>query len=332
MVTIGSLFSGGGGWDAGARELGVEAVFAVEMDARIAAWHSRVFGGHTLVSSVADVDWDEVARVVGHVDILVSSPPCQEYTKSGAMQEALAKKRGTVRGDRSLCDPMAGIYTINAVDALRPLVVFLEEAPSYATRASSPFGQIVQGLLDRGYTVDWKVLRIQDYGLPSARERLFMRATLGGKLPPWPAKQPRVTWYEAIRHMIPSLPLSELSPRQKRDLAAWGMPRRGEPLIITGGQRGSVGRGETRKWFSHRASNELSWAIQKAKGMGGMRVVDERGDVRQMTPRAVSVLQGFPASYPIEDLGKTRALDILGNSVPPLIAMQLIAPFLARGR
>ena len=328
MVTVGSLFSGGGGWDAGARELGVKPVFAVEMDATIAAWHSHVFGGLTLVSSVADVDWREVARTVKHVDILVSSPPCQEYTKSGAMQASLAKKRGTVRGDRSLCDPLAGLFTINAVDALRPAVVFLEEAPAYATRASSPFAKIVRGLRRRGYTVDWKVLRIEDYGLPSARERLFLRAALGGKLPPWPTPRPRVTWYEAIRHMIPSLPLSELSPRQARDLAAWGVPRRGEPLIVTGGQRGSVGRKETRKWFSHRGANQLSWAIQKAKGMGGMRVVDEYGDVRQMTPRAVSVLQGFPASYPIEELGKTRALDILGNSVPPLIATQLIAPFL----
>ena len=332
MVTIGSLFSGGGGWDAGARELGVIPVFAVEMEPRIAAWHAYVFGGHTLTSSVADVVWSDVAGKLGSVDFLASSPPCQNYTKSGAMQAALAAARGTVRGDRSLCDPMIGLHTIKAVDALRPKVVFLEEAPAYATRPSSPFYTIVEQLQNRDYTVDWTALRMQDYGLPSARERLFMRASLAGTLPPWPASRARVTWYEAIRHLIPTMPLSELSPRQKRDLAAWGVPRRGEPLIVSGGQRGSIGRDETRKWFSHRGANEVSWAIQKAKGMGGMRVVDENGEVRQMTPRAVSLLVGFPASYPIEELARTRALDVLGNSVPPLIAMQLFAPFLATMR
>jgi len=209
---------------------------------------------------------------------------------------------------------------------LQPSVVFLEEAPAYTTRPSSPFKQIVEGLRRRGYAVDWKVLHIEDHGLPSGRERLFLRATKGS-MPAWPAKRAPVSWFDAIGAMLPSLPVGKLAPWQKRHLDDWGMPLPGEPLLITGGNKGARGSGSNKRYFVHRFPHELSWAIQKAKGMGSMRAIDADGVVRDVTPRAVSVLQGFPAWYPIEKLGKTRALDILGNSVPPLMAAQLLAPF-----
>ena len=58
-----------------------------------------------------------------------------------------------------------------------------------------------------------------------------------------------------------------------------------------------------------------------------MRVVDAAGVSRRITPRGIARLQGFPDSYPIENLSRTEAIHVLGNSVPPLLAAQLLAPF-----
>jgi site-specific DNA-cytosine methylase len=335
MTTIGSLFSGGGGWDAGAQMVGITPVFAVEMDPELAKWHHRVFGGLTLAQSVATVNWSAVRATVGRLDVLVSSPPCQDYSPSGRMQAALAEKRGTDRGDRSYCDPFAGLHTLDAVDALNPRVVLLEEVTSYAD--SEVFKLIVEGLKARGFTVDYRKLELDKYGLPSSRRRLFMRA-VRGVLPPWPAPSPRtMTWHDAIFDLIPSLPLRPLSPSQAHDLGVWGMPTTKDrsrllvppstPLLISGGNRGEKKIGGVKVRYGHLDATKPGWTMQKAKGITGMRVVDDRGFSRIASPRVAARLAGFPDSYPIEELLRTPAFNIIGNSVPPLMAAQLLAPF-----
>jgi len=329
MTTFGSLFSGGGGWDMGAVLVGMKPVLAVELDSDLARWHNRVFGAMVLTTSVADVPWNEVISKIPRVDVLVSAPPCQDYSRSGRMQASIAKSKGRERGDRTFCDPLVGLSTLDAVDALEPRVVLLEEAPAYLR--SAVFAQIIRGLSLRGYSIDWKVLKMEDYGLPSGRERLIMRAVIGRLLPPWPNPRPRVSWFAAIADQIPSLPISEPAPFQRKYLAEWGLPRPGEPLLLSGGNKGSVGKGDARRWLVHRFPHELSWGIQKAKGTTSMRVVDADGNYRLLSTRAIATLGGFPREYPIESLPRTRALDIVGNAVPPIIAAQILAPF-ANGR
>lgn len=327
MTTFGSLFSGGGGWDMGAVMVGMKPVLGVEMDPALARWHAEVFKAPVWQTDLAKVDWDEVRRYVPSLDVLVSSPPCQDYTRSGRMQASLAKARGIERGDRTFCDPLVGLHTLDAVDALSPRAVLIEEAPAYAK--SNVYQQIVKGLRDRGYIVDDKVFNFEEYGLPSGRQRLVMRAVRGTLMPPWPApRKSRVSWYEAIRDQIPDLPLAEPAGFQKKYLAEWGLPRKlGEPLLLTGGQKGSVGTGENRRWYVHRFPHELSWGIQKAKGTTSMRVIDEQGQSRLLSTRAIATLGGFPREYPIESLPRTIALDLVGNAVPPMIAAQLLDPF-----
>lgn len=338
MKTFASLFSGGGGWDAGAQMVGLRPVFSVEMDPDLAEWHHRVFGGLTLAQSVATVNWPAVRAEIGRVDVLASSPPCQDYSSSGRMQAALAKKRGTVRGDRSFCDPLVGLHTLDAVDALEPRVVLLEEAPAYAD--SQVFRKIVQGLEVRGFAVDFKKLELHRYGLPSSRRRLFMRAVREGSLPPWPEPLPRIlTWHDAIFDLIPSLPPRPLSPSQAHDLGVWGMPANGDrsrlrvppptPLLISGGNRGAKKVGGVNVRYGHLDATKPGWAMQKAKGIIGMRVIDAEGISRLASPRVAARLMGFPDAYPIEALGRTRALDIVGNAVPPSMAALILRPLVA---
>lgn len=320
MTTLASLFSGGGGWDAGALDVGIRPVFAVEYEAWIARWHARVFGEHVLQASVADVDYRAVARRVGRVGILVSSPPCQATSRSGIAWKTRRKRAGIERAEPAVCDPWVGIYTLNAVDALRPRAVLLENNATYS--GSEVFARIVSGLLERGYDVDHKVLRAERYGIPSGRERLIMRASKGRALPPWPTPVPPPSWLAAIEDLIPSLPRDKLAGWQAKALVG-NPPPPGVPLLIGGGNVTRNARG----YIVFRTPSQAAWTVQLAKNTGGLRVIDEDGVARAMSARAIARLQGFPDWYPIEILPRQEAIHVLGNSVPPVLASALLAPF-----
>lgn len=113
------------------------------------------------------------------------------------------------------------------------------------------------------------------------------------------------------------------------DLAGWqakalkdNPPPPGVPLLIGGG---NVSRNQ-RGYLVWRTPNQPAWTIQLESNTGGMRVIDEDGIVRQLTPRAFARLMGFPDSYALPT-SRTKAIHVLGNSVPPMLAYQLLLPF-----
>jgi DNA (cytosine-5)-methyltransferase 1 len=230
---MGSMFSGGGGWDAGARMLGIKPVFAIEYEPWIARWHARVFGEHVIEGDVATVDYRALGRKVGHVVILVSSPPCQATSLSGKRGATVRAQRGIERAPSDVCDPRVGIFTLDAVDAVTPHIVFVENNEGY--EKSEAFKAITSGLRARGYEVDHRVLDAADYGVPSARRRLIIRASKGA-LPPWPQKVERVAgWWEAISDLVESMPVDKLAPWQQKGLADNPPPADAGPLLIAGG-------------------------------------------------------------------------------------------------
>lgn len=317
---LGSLFSGGGGWDAGALAVGIRPVFAVEYEPWIARWHARVFGDHVAQGSVADVDYRAAARRFGPIDVLVSSPPCQDSSASGKAWKTRRRARGLPEPERVVCDPHIGLHTLAAVDGFSPRAVLLENNAGYANGAT--FRAVADGLRDRGYAVDHRILHAEDYGVVSGRERLILRAVRRRRLPPWPAPVPRPSWYEAIRDVIPEMDPTPLAAWQAKGLRD-NPPPPGEPLLIAGGNPNRNKRG----YVVHRTTREAAWTTQLAKNTSGMRVIGTDGVPRLMSARGIARLQGFPDWYPIDGLLRTKAIHILGNSVPPVLAAALLAPF-----
>lgn len=338
-VTIGSLFSGGGGWEAGAVRLGMTPVFGVELTPWIAQAHARAFGGHVVNQDAAKVDYAAHGRRVGPLDVLVSSPPCQPTSKVGKAWATRRARMGleveTEAGE--VCDPNVGRYTVNAVEAFAPSVVLLENNAAYVESAA--FRHVVHELRLRGYFLDWAVLRAEDYGVPSGRERLILRASKS-PLPPWPSKRPRVSWWTAIADLVPSMPRVELADWQAKFMREYPPPA-GVPLLIAGGNPTRTG-GRTNVW---KTPDQPAWATQTRQNTSGMRLVEPDGTVRQVSVRALARLQGFPDDYPLDEvagerslprassgrLTRSQAIHLLGNSVPPLLATQLLEPFVGSG-
>lgn len=103
----------------------------------------------------------------GDVDLLVGGTPCQSFSVAG--------KRG------GLNDPRGQLMLsfLDLAAKLHPRYVLWENVPgclSSGQPKGSDFGCFVQGLVERGYGVAWRILDAQFFGVPQRRKRLFVCA------------------------------------------------------------------------------------------------------------------------------------------------------------
>jgi site-specific DNA-cytosine methylase len=103
----------------------------------------------------------------GDVDLLVGGTPCQSFSVAG--------KRG------GLNDPRGQLMLsfLDLAAKLHPRYVLWENVPgalSSGQPKGSDFGCFVQGLVERGYGVAWRILDAQHFGVPQRRKRLFVCA------------------------------------------------------------------------------------------------------------------------------------------------------------
>jgi len=327
-LTVASLFAGGGGWEVGAVEAGVRPVWASELQDDIAQYHDAALpGSHVYVGDVRLLD----AATVPHCDILCVSPPCQGYSWARTSKQGLEERP----------DLLVGIEALRFVEHLRPPVVLMENVSGY--QKSEVFAQLVAGLKRLGYHVDYKSVLCADYGVPTTRRRLIVRASLA-KLPPWPAKTRKPTWDAAMGDLIDGLPAGAALAKWQAKSVALCPPPAGEPLIISGGggtfckpTGPTTGRLRDRikkAWYEPGIPGPTM--VASYKNMSGWRVIDEHGGIRRFTAHCAARIQSFPDWYfnalPIKRKGKASdealAFKIIGNAVPPALARVMIESML----
>jgi DNA (cytosine-5)-methyltransferase 1 len=158
-VTVGSLFSGIGGFDLGLERAGMTVRWQVEKD----AWCRRVLAKHW-----PDVPRYEKVEDVGDelepVDLICGGFPCQPVSVAG-------HQKGT-SDDRWLWPEFRRIVGI-----LRPRYVLMENVPGlFTANRGHAFGEILGDLADLGYDCEWTVLSAADVGAPHLRKRVWIVA------------------------------------------------------------------------------------------------------------------------------------------------------------
>lgn len=297
--SIGSLFSGIGGWEFAAPW--ATPAWAVEKEVSVARAYQRNHGVSPFVADLRTVS----TSALSPVDVLVASPPCPDY--SDALRED-AKPR----------DPeiaKLGLDVLRFVQALRPRFVAVENGRHYL---KSEVGQaVVAGLRALGYAVEAAVLDASDWGCPQKRNRTIIRAGRNGRTPwPLPVVQ-RQSWWEAIGDRAAELPSKPLAPWQARNLAL--VPAPSFPVLVSGGnppawQDGSGGR---RVWT---LADEPAPTIARSKASSGTRVMLSPTDVRGLDLSALAALSGFEPGRLWLPEGRTEAINLLGNTIPPPLA------------
>lgn len=292
---MGSLFSGIGGWEIASRGT-LTPLWAVEFVPEVAYQYKRNHGHAPIVDDIYKVD----EKLLAPVDVLVASPPCPGFSK--------ARKATSVK----FVDELAGLEIPRFVRHLQPKYVAIENAPRFLTE---PVATKIIGALGRmGYNVEASVRDAADYGCPQRRERTIIRASRED-LSDVPL-QDAMSWWDAVQDL--ELPASKLADWQAYNLNKLPPPPGVYPVLVPGGNPPSfkAEAGEGRKVWVERY--KVAPTIARAKSSGGTRIVMAPGDVRTLTVEAFARLSGMPSD--LELPGRSQALDILGNTIPPQLA------------
>ncbi|MDZ7950653.1 DNA cytosine methyltransferase [Nostoc sp. DedQUE09] len=315
------LFAGGGGIETGMVQAGIRPVIAVEFDPSkpelsqaIAKTHHHNFSEYGC--RIIQLTVQEVARLgfLGfprRPDYLHASPVCANFS------QAHTAKAG--KGGETTDDLTAAIAVAEAIRQLQPRVFTLENVPRYQN--SQSFAIILNALEQEGYSVNYSVVNMAEFGLPQARRRLVMVACrdLAISLPP--ISDP-IGWYGAIAHLIPTMLDSQLLLKQQQTLEKFLAGNAPTPLLIE-----RVGGRKLPKYKpgSHPANTILRSHFTDHKGCNRSKFADiwlPDGIVKSLSIEGAAILQGFPPWYEFPPETATAG-SIIGYSVPPSFATQL---------
>lgn len=166
-LTAVSLFAGVGGFELALQNNGVDVVASVEIDDAARGVLAHQFPNATLFTDVQKVTGNDLitAGFIPDRGIITGGFPCQDLSVAG--------RRAGLAGSRS------GLYweIVRLAEETQAKWLVLENVPGLLTsQKGRDMGIVLGTLVDRGYSVSWRVLDAQYFGVPQRRRRVFMVA------------------------------------------------------------------------------------------------------------------------------------------------------------
>lgn len=170
MKTAVSLFAGVGGFDLALQNAGVKVVASVEIDKKAQDVLRRHFPDSTIFGDITGVTGEQL-RAAGFIPehgIITGGFPCQDLSVAG--------KRAGLEGSRS------GLFweICRILDETRAQNFILENVPGLlSSNGGRDMAVVLEALVQRGYSIAWRVLDAQYFGVPQRRRRVFIVGNLG---------------------------------------------------------------------------------------------------------------------------------------------------------
>jgi DNA (cytosine-5)-methyltransferase 1 len=153
-MRLGSLFSGRGGFEIGAKACGIETAWACEIDEFL--WHKLT---KIIPDAIVYRDIKNIANPPA-VEIISAGFPCQDISAANTRG-----KKG-IRGARS----WLWREVCRITDAVKPRYLVLENSPQLLNQG---FEYVLSDLSAIGYNVEWDCWRAADFRYPHNRLRLY---------------------------------------------------------------------------------------------------------------------------------------------------------------
>jgi DNA (cytosine-5)-methyltransferase 1 len=169
-----SLFAGIGGFDLAMERNGVEVVANVEIDKQCQKVLAKHFPNAKQFSDITDVKGSDLieAGFDPSRGIITGGFPCQDLSVAG--------KRAGLAGERS------GLFweIARLVEETQTEYFIIENVPGLlSSNKGKDFGVVIGTMADIGYSLAWRVLDAQYFGVPQRRRRVFIvgrRSTSNG--------------------------------------------------------------------------------------------------------------------------------------------------------
>jgi len=320
-----SLYAGAGGMDIGFVAAGFEPVWSNEVDPAAVETYTAALGGHEI--TCGDIrEQDLPAR--GSADVVIGGPPCQGFSVAGKMDPD---------------DPRSNHVWefLRVVEHVRPAAFVLENVKNLAVNRRW------QGLRDRlleraellGYETRVHLLNAADYGVPQARERMFMVGIVGGgQIEIAPQIGPRKTVREALG-VLPAFG----QPGNNSCCTAKIVPAK-KPVLRRSPYAGMLFNGQGRPLDPSQPALTLpasmsgnrtpiveqprladpsapSWieTYHESLWQGSVPVTTAPDSLRRITIEEAAILQTFPQGMAFSGTQSAQYRQI-GNAVPPVLA------------
>ena len=281
-LTFTDLFCGIGGFHIAAARLGMQCVFACDMDDEASRAYHHNFG----IEPAGDITEIAPDSIPDH-DVLLAGFPCQPFS---------------IIGDMRGFDDVRGNLVFNVaeiIDAKRPTAFVLENVRQLSTHnRGKTLARIIAELTELGYRSDSKVLNALDFGLPQKRERTIIVGFCDHSTPfewPKPVGEP-LPLSEVLEKDVPANYLASTEIRQKREAK-------------------HESQYELSIWHENKAGNVSSHPFSCALRAGASYNYLLVNGERRLTPREMLRLQGFPEWFELPgSYQQTRKQT--GNAVP----------------
>ena len=308
MITIGSCFSGIGGFELGLERAipNSKTIWHCEKDEFCRKILRKHWPDSHIYQDIKHMHTQEVQRP----DILCAGFPCQDISVAGKKEGIYGKKSGLFWDLESL------------ICRIRPSIVVLENVPNIVRLGGR---EVLGALTELGYNAEWTIISARQFGAPHLRKRWFLVAysnrlrRMEHKRLEKEIQQP---FLEGIQQKKSQQPVMPKSAHSSSPYAAHSYSQRLDNLQLRSSTEGSSQTTSTEKSYaleqnSSNAANSISIRaqVQTFRGYSGQQMSRSNGEKRRFweegeTP---SPLCGVDDGIP-KRVDRIRAL---GNAIVP---------------
>jgi DNA (cytosine-5)-methyltransferase 1 len=311
-----SLFSGAGGLDLGFHNAGFSTIWANEYDKTIWDTFRHNFPETVLdTRSIAEVAVEEVPDCDG----IIGGPPCQSWSEAGAGR-GITDARGQLFNDY-----------IRLLRAKQPKFFLVENVSGIlAPRHSESFQGFLKDFADTGYSVNWKLVNANDYGVPEDRLRVIIVGFRNDLNQTFEFPEPNAV-NPTLRDAIGDLPAAVPAIDKNKTNGELEIPNH---EFMTGGFSPIfMSRNRVRGWdepsFTIQAGGRQAPLHPSAPKMVKIEknkqafVEGQEHLYRRLSVRECARIQTFPDDYLFLYRDVTNGYKMIGNAVPVKLAEAL---------